>query len=63
MLKPFMMCRYLMKKEQLDETVIKKLQLQVSNNEPDISRWQEYLYKLKHPKRQGNHYSGGRVRL
>lgn len=40
----------LMKKEQLDETVIKKLQLQVSNNEPDISRWQEYLYKLKHPK-------------
>ncbi|MGH1432902.1 MAG: CTP synthase [Lewinella sp.] len=38
----------LMLKEQLDTTVIRKLRLQ-DRKEPDLSRWKEFLGKLKNP--------------
>lgn len=38
----------LMKKEQLDKVVLKKLNI-VNYSETDLTKWEEFLYKLKNP--------------
>lgn len=41
----------LMRKEKLDEVVLRKLELPEAG-EPDLSRWKDFLYKLKYPKNE-----------
>lgn len=41
----------LMRKEKLDEVVLRKLELPTTG-EPDLSRWKDFLYKLKYPKHE-----------
>lgn len=41
----------LMRKEKLDEVVLRKLELPQSG-EPDLTRWKDFLYKLKYPKHE-----------
>ncbi|MFN4298642.1 MAG: CTP synthase [Thermaurantimonas sp.] len=43
----------LMRNEKLDEAVLKRLNLPVSQ-EPDLVRWKEFLYRLKFPKTEVN---------
>lgn len=41
----------LMRKEKLDEVVLRKLELPATG-EPDLTRWKDFLYKLKYPKHE-----------
>lgn len=41
----------LMRKEKLDDVVLRKLDLPTTG-EPDLSRWKDFLYKLKYPKQE-----------
>lgn len=41
----------LMSREKLDEVVLKKLNLPIAG-EPELSRWKDFLYKLKYPKHE-----------
>jgi CTP synthase len=42
-----------MQKEKLDKVVLSKLKLSVKN-EPNLERWKEFLFKLRHPQREVN---------
>lgn len=42
-----------MQKEKLDKVVLSKLKLS-ARNEPDLSNWRDFLFKLKHPKSEIN---------
>jgi CTP synthase len=42
-----------MQKEKLDRVVLSKLKLS-SKNEPDLTHWRDFLFKLKHPKTEVN---------
>ncbi|MEA3503821.1 MAG: CTP synthase [Bacteroidota bacterium] len=42
----------LMQKEGLDKVVLKKLNMLASDEEPNLDRWKNFLYKLKNPKRK-----------
>ncbi len=41
----------LMSREKLDEVVLKKLNLPIAG-EPELSRWKDFLYRLKYPKHE-----------
>ncbi|MBK7174206.1 MAG: CTP synthase [Bacteroidales bacterium] len=43
----------LMRDEKLDQVVLEKMQVPI-RKEPDLSLWEEFLYKLKHPKGEVN---------